>query len=355
VSNWLDDFFKVPGPAGATGAAGAATTLLGANFTQPVQGQDVTITVGSSLWMQAGMPLSILGGGIYNVVALGSPVSATIQNMNGVNNAAPGATVTSGALVTTGTQPIRWVPPDSNDVFVWLLQDASTTTFNNIGSAGTSSATAMTSLSGGTLLTAPGPFGTCPGNQAAGTQYNQAGSGTLVGATGAQSSIDYPITVSAWFYLLYINGTYAYICTKSEDPSTGALNHCSYALAISQGNETMHVRLRIGGADVAVNATFPQFYMPYVNSNKWHHAGFTYDGATLNMYMDGQLVSSTAQTGHLQFTDANPVCCFNAKAATENYSYGYDYNGRVADVRIATTIRNLAWFESVWNLGAGYF
>ena len=175
------------GATGATGPAGSASTTTTATFTQPNQGATVSVSVGSTSWMQAGLPISILnGGGIYQVSSVTDGTHVVLTNMNGVFNDAPGVTVSSGALVTAGTQPIRWVAPDGYDSFVWLLQDNSTTTFANIGAAGPTG-NEMLSLSGGTLYSAPGPFGTCPSTT---TGYNAAGAGVLAGATGATSSIE---------------------------------------------------------------------------------------------------------------------------------------------------------------------
>lgn len=80
--------------------AGAYTTTA-ANFTQPASGSNVTFNVGSSAWLTVGQCVFVGGGGgYYNVQAIPTPNSVTLTNLGYTGNAAPAATVNSGAGVS---------------------------------------------------------------------------------------------------------------------------------------------------------------------------------------------------------------------------------------------------------------
>lgn len=107
------------GPAGANGTNGIAYTTLTSAFTQPALGDLVTITVGSTAFMELGQPIFIGQGGSY--IAASNPLSATqiiVVNPGPaegypagvVGQTAPGATVpVSGSLsqVTSVGRPGR--------------------------------------------------------------------------------------------------------------------------------------------------------------------------------------------------------------------------------------------------------
>lgn len=86
--------------AGGLQGAGAYTTTA-ANFTQPASGSNVTFNVGSSAWLTVGQCVFVGGGGgYYNVQAIPTPNSVTLTNLGYTGNAAPAATVNSGAGVS---------------------------------------------------------------------------------------------------------------------------------------------------------------------------------------------------------------------------------------------------------------
>lgn len=86
--------------AGGLQGAGAYTTTT-ANFTQPASSANVTFNVGSSAWLTVGQCVFVGGGGgYYNVQAVPTPNSVTLTNLGYTGNAAPGATVNSGAGVS---------------------------------------------------------------------------------------------------------------------------------------------------------------------------------------------------------------------------------------------------------------
>jgi hypothetical protein len=107
------------GPAGANGTNGIAYTTLTAAFTQPAIGDLVTLTVGSTAFMELGQPIFVGQGGSY--IAASNPLSATqiiVVNPGPVEGypagvvgqTAPGATVpVSGSLsqVTSVGRPGR--------------------------------------------------------------------------------------------------------------------------------------------------------------------------------------------------------------------------------------------------------
>lgn len=101
----------IPGPAGQTGAAGAASTVAGpagvsaytaltSAFAQPAVAGTVTATLGSTLWMVVGQALFIAGGGYYTVTTILTSTTVSLTRTAITGFAATAATVASGAKVS---------------------------------------------------------------------------------------------------------------------------------------------------------------------------------------------------------------------------------------------------------------
>jgi hypothetical protein len=82
-------------------------TVTTAQFTQPNVGNTVTISVSSTLQLSnqgfgIGQVLFIENGGYYEVTAVPSLTTITVENLGYTGNAAPAATVASGSKVSPG-------------------------------------------------------------------------------------------------------------------------------------------------------------------------------------------------------------------------------------------------------------
>ena len=253
-----------------------------------------------------------------------------------------------------GSAPSRYTAPDSNDQFVWALNDgavgsATPASYANSGALGTSG-NAMTPLSGSVFRTSPGMFGSCPNNSG----FNYYGGGAMHGAAGSAGNIAYPITVSAW--VLYEYGTTNLaIVGRSHDATTDTGNESIY-LGADSGGTKLTVKLWIGSAMVTIIDSSNTPVTDQGQNFRWHHVGFTYDGANVKMYFDGDLVNTVAQTGAIVYTNANPWWIMWPTASGDTtFASMYPISGRTCDVRIANVARSAAWFQSVYQTGIGLY
>lgn len=99
---------SVPGPAGHDGTDGTngadgvnAFTVTTSNFTQPAIGADsASIPVANSRWMTVGQKVFTQTGGHYTVTSKADATHVVLNNLGYPGNAAPGATITSGAQIS---------------------------------------------------------------------------------------------------------------------------------------------------------------------------------------------------------------------------------------------------------------
>jgi microcystin-dependent protein len=128
------------------------STTLTTAFTQPAVNATISITVGATAWMSANQAISIVGGGNYTVSSITDSTHAVVQNLGGVNNAAPGATVPSGASMgPTATVAITvgataWMSPTQaiyivggGDYTVASVTDGTHAVVTNLGHPGNAS------------------------------------------------------------------------------------------------------------------------------------------------------------------------------------------------------------------------
>jgi hypothetical protein len=88
------------------GARGrGAYTYLTANFTQPASNATVVVAVADTTVFVADSYVFVSGGGVYKIDSIASGVSMTLRNTGAPGNAAPAATVTSGAKVVASGAP----------------------------------------------------------------------------------------------------------------------------------------------------------------------------------------------------------------------------------------------------------
>jgi hypothetical protein len=104
-------------------------------------------------------------------------------------------------------------------------------------------------------------------------------------ATIPYTITDNLITVSFWYY--------SKVC--SSNSSTDAL--ISNYEPVVTGFDVRLITPTSLQLDLKIGSTFPNLSFGTIANNTWYHVAFTYDGATLKAFMNGNVVSSTSATG----------------------------------------------------------
>lgn len=90
------------------------------------------------------------------------------------------------------------------------------------------------------------------------------------------------------------------------------------------GNEHLRFRLRTGGTTTTLIGTGS-----VISAGQWIHAAAVYDGATMRLYQDGDLVGSVAKSGTISTNPGVPVAIGNQPAGA-----GRPFDGNIDDMRI---------------------
>ena len=137
------------------------------------------------------------------------------------------------------------------------------------------------------------------------------------------------MTLEAWVSPTTVNSAWRDVIYKGDD------NYFLEATTSSGGKPS--VGTTIGG----VNANL---YGPSVlPRNTWTHLASTYDGATVQLYVNGTMVASRAQTGPL-VTSTNPL------QIGGDSIYGQTFQGKIDEVRIYNRALSAAEIKSDMNL-----
>jgi hypothetical protein len=132
------------------------------------------------------------------------------------------------------------------------------------------------------------------------------------------------ITVEAWVKPAGV-GSYNDIVTFVQD--NGSTEH-GFELGYGGG---LWARVAGNAAGLATTPTVP------ITLNEWHHVAFTYDGAMIRLYLDGDEVSTLAETGDISYIDSWLVIG-GYKDDNENYFH----RGPIDEVRIWSTARSIS-------------
>lgn len=105
------------------------------------------------------------------------------------------------------------------------------------------------------------------------------------------------------------------------------------------GSGLFAVFMAFGGANV-------EFITPFVMPlHQWVHLGFTYDGSNVRTYANGTLQTTTARSGLVDYTTHGDYTVGgNMATVPNNFNYGENLNGYVADCRISNIVRSNAYF-----------
>jgi signal peptidase I len=126
----------------------------------------------------------------------------------------------------------------------------------------------------------------------------------------------------------------ARIVAKADDGSTAI-----FELSVT-GTGAVRAALSLDASTVSVEAgTVPL--------GAWHHVAFSWDGATIRLYLDGAEIGSVAAIGSLDIDGDMPVTIGNVITGDR------PFDGRIDEVRVETVARSAAWLDAVSsNLGS---
>jgi len=179
---------------------------------------------------------------------------------------------------------------------------------------------------GGTLSATPpvadttGPYGGGAAFTAASSEYISIPNSSSLNQTGN-------ITVSAWIYYTATQSDYQ-VGKQADGGNNG------YGLATGSG----------GGSG---------WFYPYINNvdtgqggiiSAWGQFAETVNGTSMYSYTNGSYQNS-AYTGNGPFSNTNPLILGS------NQSLANFYNGKLAEVRIASTYRSAGWLATEYNDG----
>lgn len=164
------------------------------NFTQPASGSNVTVAISETSWMTDNQIVFVTSGGYYQVISVGSSISATLKNLGYTGNASSSSTITSGARVSPGglqgitgtTGPTGATGPTGVKGVTGVT---GVTGITGAGVTGASGATGPTGPAGSTGVTgSTGPSGGPSGPAGTTGTTGVTGVTGVTGATGAAGS-----------------------------------------------------------------------------------------------------------------------------------------------------------------------
>ena len=86
-----------------------------------------------------------------------------------------------------------------------------------------------------------------------------------------------------------------------------------------------------------------------ISLNAWHHIAGTWDGSTMRLYVDGNLVDSESQSGTL--TNSGKDVMMGAYLLDGNYGKYDGLNGKLDDLRIYKRVLSATEIEGLYNAG----
>jgi hypothetical protein len=140
------------------------------------------------------------------------------------------------------------------------------------------------------------------------------------------------ITVMLW---LRSDGTGGF----KESPVSMSLNGTTDTWKIYSGDGAFHYSAEVTTTNGMVGA----YSSSVANTTAWHHVAFTYDGASIKVYVDGDLKVTSAQTGSLDYgSNTYPL-----KLTTD--SIDEDWSQQMDDLRIFGTALSQSEIQQMMN------
>lgn len=204
---------------------------------------------------------------------------------------------------------------DSNYVGVWHMPNGSTLSGTD-STSNNNTATAVSAVSATDGIIDGG------GSFAGSDDYFQA-------ADSASLKTFSTISLEAWVYPT-ADGTNRFIMQKSAYESAPG----DYLFSITDGSKLRPTLNTTGNGWTYFDTTTA------LGTNAWYHASFTYNGSTIQGYLNGVADGSASATGSIR-TSADPLrmgCSADAVGA-------YCFTGKMDEVRISNVARSAAWME----------
>lgn len=122
------------------------------------------------------------------------------------------------------------------------------------------------------------------------TGYGLSNTASSLGARAAITSPANTVTIMGW--------------VKPLDVTSGS-THVAFGFMDNGGNSDVVIFVQRGDfgtsnvlqGDIRIGGTLQPIYGPTLRVDVWTHLALTYDGSTITLYKDGQVVSSVAATG----------------------------------------------------------
>jgi hypothetical protein len=250
------------------------------------------------------------------------------------------------------------VEPDGYDLVVWKLDEAAAPFVNSStsGSAPSHATSDLATLSGTINLQQPSPFASSGTNSAVQFTGNNSGSPRNF-ISGANNFIPQPpITISLWYYQRIYDFTGFTQHGLSKQTTTGVWSGVTFnSIAICQNRRYASLATQYdasivtnssgnGGSAVAVqDVTIPL--------NTWCHVGLTYDGTTIQHYINGNNVATTttSPTGNIYYS-GTPGPWFIG-AIPSGSGNPEESQAGFCDIRIANVVRPQSYFANIYQQG----
>lgn len=233
---------------------------------------------------------------------------------------------------------------DANHIHAWELTETSGATFADTGSSAQKVNLTIANTANVRLATA-GILGYCPFFSATATgTYASAQAGALVSAFN-----DLPLTnwtIEMWASPSFI-GTSAVNMLFSCDFTAGA----NVQFSINGSTSATLAAVLRATAFVTPTSTAQLFFSPSI-VNAWNYYAMTYDGASLLLYVNGELIRNQAVAGNTQWT--NTTGTPPQLTIANQLNGGAPFSGRMSRVRMSNIARTQAYLRSVYQKGMLY-
>ena len=289
----------------ASNASSTCTVTL--SKAAPASGSVVTLSDNSSILTVPASVTVASGATTANFTATSGTVSS---------NATVTITATLNGTATTSESLTAPLPPTTNPGLVASYsfnEGTGTTVADGSGHGNTGT------ISGATWTTG-GKYGNA-------LKFN--GTSNLVSiANSASLNLTTGMTLEAWVNASTVNSKWRDVIYKGNDVyfMEATSDHSSYPA----GGITLS-----GAAPVA-------YATKSLTASTWTHLALTFDGATLRMYVNGALVSSTAKSGSLTTST-------NALSIGGDSLYGQNFAGLIDEVRVYNTALTATQIQSDMN------
>ena len=189
----------------------------------------------------------------------------------------------------------------------------------------------------GNTLTNTGSVTAVSGVRGMGATFNGSNYLSIADNSSLNLSGGSTMSVGAWFKTTS-SGT---VIAKTQ----GGVSYPDFYLvvgAISSGKITFTMSVTAGTSQVAVTSNTT------VNDGNWHYAIGSYDGANMNLYIDGKLDNTAARTGAV-YHNASASLAIGAVLGTPNSSF---LTGSVDEPFVTATALSASQIKHMYEVGA---